>query len=221
MLKSTFTIALLTGLAASAHAQDQPHKLEVGLDAVTYSPFATGYNRFSNTRNSEKAQWLSGVIFRYNVNRFGLRAGANYTTNTDKVDGSTCPDCLVGQSKGKELRLKAGGQYAPFANAQWLYIFTDVYYRRYTSEGNFSGSLSGYQNVRNTVKSNGIGVNAGIGANIRLLNHFYLNPEVYYDAARARNTTTNTDAALGTTYPGSNRTRLHTPSARLNLLFAF
>ncbi|RSK51353.1 outer membrane beta-barrel protein [Hymenobacter rigui] len=221
MLKATCTIAFIAGLSISARAQDQPHKVEVGLDVVNYSPFTSGYNYFYNAYNNNKTQWLSGVTFRYNFDRFGLRAGANYTTNTDKVDGSGCADCLVGQTKGKELRLKLGGQYSPFAKAPWLYVFTDVYYRRYTSEGNFSGGFTGNQNVVLGLRSNGVGFNAGVGAKVRLLNHVHLNPEVYYDAARARNTTTNNDPASGTTYLGSNRTRLHAPAARLNLLFAF
>ena len=221
MLKAAFTTALVAGLIVSARAQDQPHKIEVGLDVVNYSPFASGYNSFYNARNNDKAQWLSGVNLRYNFNRFGLRAGTNYTTSTDKVDGSSCADCLVGQSKGKELRLKLGGQYAPFAKASWLYVFTDVYYRRYTSEGNFSGGFTGNQNMNVDLHSNGLGLNAGVGVKIRLLNHLYLNPEVYYDAARVRNTATTTDAGTGQSYQSPSRTSLHAPAARMNLLFAF
>ncbi|WP_165370574.1 outer membrane beta-barrel protein [Hymenobacter persicinus] len=221
MKKTTLTTALLVTLTVAGQAQDQPHKLEVGLDVLTYTPFQTGYNNFANTRNNDRAHWLSGGFVRYHFGQLGLRAGANYTTSTETVDDSNCADCLTGSSKSKELRLKVGGQYAPLATLPWLYGFADVYYRRYTSGGHFTGGFTGQQNATIGVTSNGVGLNAGVGATLKLTNHFSLNPEVYYDWLRARNSEDYSDPTLRSYSRSNSRTSIHTPAARLNLVYAF
>jgi hypothetical protein len=221
----TLTAVLVAGLATAARAQapaaDQPHRFEVGLEAVSYTPSVLQYSTFTNTRNNDKLHELSGVLFRYNIGRFGLRAGVSYNNSTEQTDVNNCNDCLVGKSKGQDLRLKAGAQYAPLTSTPWLYAFTDVYYRRYVSEGHFTGGFTGHQDVTVGVTSNGVGLNAGLGAKVKLASHFYLNPEVYYDVLRARNSEDYTDPTLRSYSQSNSRTNVHAPAARLNLIYAF
>ncbi|SHI64815.1 hypothetical protein SAMN02745146_1280 [Hymenobacter daecheongensis DSM 21074] len=223
MKNTTLPVILLVLLGSAAHAQDTPHLFEVGLDVVNHSPFVSSQNSFYNTYSNDKTQWLSGVLFRYNLNRFALRTSINYTTNTQAVDSENCADCLVGESKGQEAKLKVGGQYAPFARAPWLYVFSDVYYRRYASEGNLTGGLCGCLDTDVRVKSNGFGIAPGLGAKVRMLNHFYLNPEVYHEVGRGTNTETYADRRTGEPYPNSLRTPtyLRNLSVRLNAIYAF
>ena len=220
MKKFILASTLLCSLAAAAQAQDQPHKFEVGVDLLNYTPFAQPYDSYYNSRLSTTAQWASGAVVRNNFNRFGLRSGIRYNTGTEKgIDN--CNDCLVGESKGKELQVRLGGQYAPVEKAQWLYVFSDFYYRRYTSEGNFTGGLCGCLNTDVTVKSNGLGNNSGLGIKLQIFKRFYLNPEIYYDLLRAHNSTASYDRNQGSSYQGSSRTSLHQPGLRVNALFAF
>jgi opacity protein-like surface antigen len=223
MKRFTLLAALLAYFAGAAQAQDQPHKLEVGVDLLTYTPLRSAYSSFYNEHNNDRLHYLSGVVFRYNIGRFGLRSGVSYTTNTEKTDDNYCNDCLSGKSKGKELRLKVGGQYAPLPSATWLYGFADVFFRRYTSEGHYSGGFTGHQNMMVDVTSNGVGLSAGVGAKVKVSNHFYLNPEVYLDGLRARNSNTTTDVSLAgsSSYRTKTRTEMLAPAVRLNLLNAF
>ncbi len=221
MKNSLLTALLATLLAGAAQAQDQPHKFEVGVEVLNYSPFAKSDYNYYKSRSNNKAHWAPGVVFRYNLNRFGLRSGIGYTTETEKLYYSSCADCPVGETTGKELQLRLGGQYAPFQNAPWLYVFSDFYYRRYTSEGNFTGGLCGCLNTDLGVKSNGVGNSTGIGIKVRTFRHFYLNPEVYYGVLRAQNQQTSTDRNSGASYQSTSRTSLHAPALRLNAILAF
>jgi|GEM_PF-5420984 len=213
--------ALLGSLPVAVLAQDQPHKFEVGLEVASYAPFAPTYATYASTRLNDKAQWASGLVFRYNLGRFGLRSGASYNTGTDKLNTTNCNDCLAGETTGHDLRVRLGAQYAPFAQAPWLYVFSDFYYRRYTSEGNFTGGFTGATNTNVMVTSNGVGNSTGVGLKVRTWKHFYLNPEVYYDVVRAHNTINTIDRNARTIYQTTSTTTLRTPSVRLNAIFAF
>jgi hypothetical protein len=218
----TLTVALLTGFAFTASAQDQPRRFEAGVELVNYSPFAQPYYSYGSSRLNEKAQWASAAVFRYNFQRFGLRSGVSYNTGSDKGTGiSNCADCLVGSSTGKDARLRLGGQYLPLAKAPWLYVFSDFYYRHFTSEGNYTGGFCGCLDTDVAVTSDGVGNSTGLGFKIRAWRQFYLNPEVYYDVLRANNTITSTSRNSGGSQQYTTPTSLHAPTIRVNALIAF
>ncbi|GAA3921681.1 hypothetical protein [Hymenobacter algoricola] len=221
MKKTTLPTLLLAGLAFTAQAQDQPHKFEVGLEVLNFSPYVPTFYSYQDTRTFAKAQWVSGAIFRSNFGRFGLRSGVGYNAETDNTDNTNCADCLIGQTERKELRLTLGGQYAPLKKAQWLYVFSDFYYRRFTSEANFSGGLCGCINSDVDIKSNGGGNNTGLGIKIKTFRHFYLNPEASYEVLRAWNTQTTTDRNTDHATQFTSRTNGQGPALRLNAIYAF
>ncbi|UOQ53169.1 outer membrane beta-barrel protein [Hymenobacter cellulosivorans] len=224
MLRITLTTALLMGLALTAHAQDTPHRFEVGLEMVNYSPFAKQTYNYANSQLNDKAQWASGAVFRYNLGRFGLRSGISYNTSTDKTSDyplSSCADCVQGTTTGKDLRVRLGAQYTPIAKAPWLYAFSDFYYRRYTSEGNFTGGFCGCLDTDVNVTSDGVGNSTGLGVKIRTWKHFYLNPEVYYDVLRVPNSVSSSDRNSGSYFQYDTRTKLQAPAIRVNAIIAF
>lgn len=222
MPKTALLTILLAALGAAAQAQDAPHRFEIGLETATYSPLAEPYPyAFFNSDYTPKLRGVSGALARYHVGRLGLRFSGSYTTNTIQSDTKNCADCLVGYSKGQEFQLRLGGQYAPLAAAPWLYAFSDFYYRRYTSAGNFTGGFCGCLDSDTQVMSNGVGNATGLGVKLRTWKRFYLNPEVYYDVLRARNANTSVDNRTGQTYTSRSRTSLQQPSLRLNVLVTF
>lgn len=86
-------------------------------------------HRYDNSPANNPAQWASGVFLRYTPNRFGVRLAGNFSRETVKPSY----DCLTGKVTDKELQLKLGAQYTPLKKYDWLYVFTDLYYRRYSS----------------------------------------------------------------------------------------
>ncbi|QIX60929.1 porin family protein [Hymenobacter lutimineralis] len=222
MLKFTLPFALLTALSFAASAQDQPRRFEAGVELLNYSPFAKQTYNYASSQLNNKAQWASGAVFRYNLGRLGLRSGISYTTGSDKTqEVNNCNDCPVGSSTARDLRLRLGVQYAPIAKAPWLYVFSDFYYRRFVSEGNYTGGLCGCQDTDVTVKSNGFGNSTGIGFKVRTWKQFSLNPEVYYDVLRAPNTVNNSDRNLGTSQQYTTRTTQQAPAVRVNAIISF
>ncbi|MCB2407241.1 outer membrane beta-barrel protein [Hymenobacter lucidus] len=224
MLKITLTAVLLTGFAFAAHAQDAANRFEVGVEVVNYSPFAKQTYNYANNQLNDKAQWASGAVVRYNLGRFGLRSGISYNTETSKTADpatSSCADCVQGSTTGKDLRVRLGGQYSPIAKAPWLYVFSDFYYRRFTSEGNFTGGFCGCLNTDVNVTSDGVGNSTGLGFKIRTWKHFYLNPEVYYDVLRAPNYVSSNDRNSGSHFQYDTRTKLQAPAVRMNAVISF
>ncbi|UOQ72319.1 hypothetical protein [Hymenobacter cellulosilyticus] len=151
-----------------------------------------------------------------------MRSGVSYNTGKDNTGTvNNCADCPVGGSTGKDLRLRLGAQYSPIATAPWLYVFSDFYYRRFTSESNYTGGLCGCLNTDVAVKSNGVGNSTGLGFRIRTWKHFYLNPEVYYDVLRAPNSVSSNDRTSGFNQHYETRTKLQAPAVRVNAIIAF
>ncbi|PJJ54848.1 outer membrane beta-barrel protein [Hymenobacter chitinivorans] len=221
MLKLTLTTALLTGVSLATYAQDEPHRFEVGLEVVNYSPFAKQVYNYASNQLNDKAHWASGAVFRYNLGRFSLRSGVSYNTGTNNTEPNNCADCAVGSSTGKDLRLRLGGQYSPLVKAPWLYVFSDFYYRRFTSEGRFTGGFCGCLDTDVEVTSDGVGNSTGLGVKIRTWKHFYLNPEVYYDVLRAPNHVSSADRNSGNHFQYDTRTKQQAPAIRVNAIIAF
>ncbi|WP_133274358.1 hypothetical protein [Hymenobacter radiodurans] len=222
MLKTLFITACLLGCTLVANAQNQPKRAyEAGIEVVNYTPSGNGH-RYDNSPANNPAQWASGVFLRYTPTRFGVRLGGNFSRGTVKPSYDYCADCLEGKVTDKQLQLKVGAQYAPLKKFDWLYAFTDLYYRRYTSTGDLTGGICGCLDVTQTRTSNGVGLNVGLGAKISVFKSVYLSPEIYYDVLRARDETRqqdNLNGSLSSTYHET--TTMHRPAMRLRATVAF
>jgi hypothetical protein len=217
----TLAVFLLTA-GQLAQAQDQPKRAyEAGIEIVNYNPSGNGH-RYDNSPANNAAQWASGVFFRYTPDRFGVRLGGNFSQGTVQPSYDYCADCLTGDITDKELQVKLGAQYAPLKKYDWLYVFTDLYYRRYSSTGDLAGGLCGCLDVTQTRTSNGLGLNAGLGAKVRVIKSVYLSPEIYYDVLRARDKTTQHDNRNGSPdFTYQETTTMHRPAMRLRATIAF
>jgi hypothetical protein len=222
MIKKLTLTACLLGCVLGAHAQDKPNRAyEAGIEIVNYTPFGNGH-RYDNSPANNPAQWASGVFLRYTPTRVGVRLGGNFSQGTVKPSYDYCADCLTGNVTNKELQLKLGAQYAPLKKYDWLYVFTDLYYRRYSSTGNLAGGFCGCLDVTETRTSNGIGLNAGLGARIQVYKSIYLSPEIYYDVLRARDKTASRDNRNGgPNYTYQQTTTMHRPAMRLRATVLF
>ncbi|SMB84887.1 hypothetical protein SAMN00120144_3870 [Hymenobacter roseosalivarius DSM 11622] len=221
MLKMLTLTTCLLGCALFAHAQNEPKRAyEAGIEVINYNPSGNGH-RYDNSPANNPAQWASGLFLRYTPTRFGLRLGGNFSRGTVKPSYDYCADCLEGKVTDKELQVKLGVQYAPLTKYDWLYTFTDLYYRRYSSTGDLTGGLCGCLDVTDTRTSNGIGLNAGLGARIRVFKSVYLSPEIYYDVLRARDETAQQDNHSGSVFTYQETTTMHRPAMRLRATVAF
>jgi hypothetical protein len=221
MLKTLTLTACLLSCTLSAYTQNQPKRAyEVGIEVVNYNPIGNGHH-YDNSPANNPAQWASGVFLRYTPKRFGVRLGGNFSRGTIKPSYDYCADCLVGKVTDKELQIKLGAQYAPLKKVDWLYVFTDLYYRRYSSTGDLTGGLCGCLDVTDTRTSNGLGLNAGLGAKIRVIKSFYLSPEIYYDVLRAHDKTAQQDNYSGNIYSYQDTETTHRPAMRLRATLAF
>ncbi|QNP53162.1 outer membrane beta-barrel protein [Hymenobacter qilianensis] len=222
MLKTLPLAVFLLAAGQFAQAQNQTKRAyEAGIEVVNYNPSGNGH-RYANSPANNPAQWVSGVFLRYTPTRFGVRLGGNFSQGTVKPNYDYCADCLTSDITDKELQVKLGAQYAPLKKYDWLYVFTDLYYRRYTSTGDLTGGRCGCLDVTETRTSNGLGLNAGLGAKIRVYKSFYLSPEIYYDVLRARDETTSRDNLNGSPdFTYQETTTMHRPAMRLRATIAF
>lgn len=220
MRKMLLTACLLGG-ALVTQAQDQPKRAyEAGVEILNYNPLGSRH-RYDTSPANNPAQWGSGVFLRYTPTRVGVRLGGNFSQGTVKPSYD-CYDCLTGKVTDKELQLKLGVQYAPLKKYEWFYVFNDLYYRRYTSTGDLTGGFCGCLDVTETRTSNGIGLNAGVGAKIRVYKSLYLSPEIYYDVLRARDEVAHrSNNQNGGIYTYKQTTTMHRPAMRLRATVAF
>jgi hypothetical protein len=224
MMKTLILTAFLLSGAQFIQAQDQPKRaMEAGIEVVNYNPIGNGHP-YDNSAANNPAHWASGVFLRYTPNRVGVRLGGNFNRGTVKPNYDYCADCLEGKVTDKELQLRLGAQYAPLKKHDWLYVFTDLYYRRYTSTGDLTGGFCGCLDITETRISNGVGLNAGLGARIKVFKNVYLSPEIYYDVLRARNETSTRDNRGFSLLPVTTyqqNTTIHRPAMRLHATVAF
>lgn len=163
----------------------KPTKWEFGAELITVNSWMSTY---AGIPDYNLIQPFSGILFRYQLKkRLAIRTGISFNRNfTQSPNRPFCFDCSTREQESNVFRAKAGVQFSLSPKNSLFYAFGDLYYRHMKSIGEtFGGFFTSPQNF--SVRSNGVGLNAGFGMNIRVIRQFFLNPEAYLDLLVTKN----------------------------------
>lgn len=177
MKKFTFILASLLILQI-ATAQDSLRHYEFGSTVFTLNSFnATG--NFGSAK--PRTEFINGLFFRYSYKRFGFRAQTSYSENSKFYAFPDQNNVVTNHLTNKDFRIGIGGQYSLLKKKDWLYGYTDIFYRNIQTNGAYTGD---YMNTNITAyarTSNGIDAFLGLGLKLKLSKSFYLSPEFGYN----------------------------------------
>ncbi len=125
-------------------------------------------------------QFVTGIFYRVSKKRTSLRATVNYAENSTEsfyVNGSQIGTLPGGTSNNKDFQISIGGQYHLMKSKELLYVFSDLYYRNFCSNGTLYLPEEEYF----LAKSDQFGINLGLGSKIKLHEHVFISPEIYCD----------------------------------------
>jgi hypothetical protein len=141
--------------------------------------------------------FFTGIFFRYHINRWGFRTELNYSESNTKTENNfPCLDCFSGTSNNNVFEISGGAQYKLAKKINYLYVFSDLYYKNVNSKGLVSGGLPGL-NDSFKLSSGSIGCNYGLGASLIIWKKIRISPEVGYDLCYSNVKNVRTDLVTG------------------------
>jgi len=171
-------LLLFLAFFQALNAQDKVKRFEFGPTLLTINSLNKTY--YSGA-DRQAAEISNGLLFKYFKNRYAIRALLSYNECHLKYYAPTgCIDCTSGETNNKDLRIGLGLQYNLIKKKEWLYAFSDVYYRNVFSSGFVYGGFAGYNNSF-AASTNGMDGIIGLGLKLKLFEDIFILPELAYN----------------------------------------
>jgi hypothetical protein len=217
-VKKFLLLCTTLGLCLGLQAQDSlQHRLQIGLELLRVT--GSQPNVFI-TKSLNTLQPFSGLMVRYQLGRWALRAGGNFSRDVTRFDNRNCNDCSYGKMHGYDYSLRGGAQFALTQKQALLYAFADLYYRRYQGEGDGFNPWTRDQYFV-SMSQQGIGVQTGLGLQIKLYRSLSLVTEGYFAQERFSFQSRVFTYGSGYNYYKGHFASLLNPAARLYLSVMF
>lgn len=176
MYKSCILIVFIL-ISQFARSQDNSDPFELGVTLVTINSFDKSSYSY---QGKAPLEILNGIFFRYHYEKFAFRFLCSYRDYLYVDEQLATPGEIGYEERNKDFRIGCGAQYNLLKTKQWLYLFTDVLYRKVELQGGHMNSGT-VETIGYTTIGKGVDSFLGIGAQVKLFNNLYLSPELAYN----------------------------------------
>lgn len=219
MKKALYILFFCCGSMAQAQEAPLAHPFELGINLIQYSNNSTPDILYPN---QQRVSAISGLFFRYNLDRYSIRSAVNYRNEgSNFTPVNSCIDCGTwSQTSNKIFSTTAGIQFAMQKNRRNFYAFTDLGFRYSVSEGTVTGGFGGF-NDQFVNRSAGFMFQPGMGLMLRPWKALRLSGEVFVDGLLSHNAATLTGLTQDIIRWMESNTFSLTPACRLMLSVSF
>jgi hypothetical protein len=217
MRASLVIIAVILCLINTAFSQDTiENNYEFGSVIVTHRYSSLVFDIPDSPINAV----FPGIFFRYHINKWGLRIELNYLESNTKSNNELCLDCYKGSSNNNTFEISGGAQYKLTKKMNYLYGFSNIYYKRVNSEGNVTRDIP---TIKDSFKlsSDGIGIDYGIGVSLFIRKKIRISPEIGYDICYSKTKNVRSSLVTGEIAKEDNNILNATMKAKLLLTVPF
>jgi hypothetical protein len=181
----TITLILFLILPMAYSQDNRLATSEVGLKVVSGRILTRAYHSIINRPSF---QFIDGLFYRISKKHMALRLALDLPWNQrnslyeSTIFTTSRPYIL----KSRDINIAIGGQYDLLKEKKWLYVFTEVYYRNINTSGELVDNhleqiVNPSLNNKFSVSNKRIGLNSGIGFKMKVLDHLFISPELFYD----------------------------------------
>ncbi len=123
-------------------------------------------------------QFLPGLFARYDLGRWALRGGIDYTRNITHDHSWFCYDCSTERLAGTNLEVRAGAEVDFSPRKNWIFGIADLFAQRYSGSGLSTNIAWGFSQQIIGRSSKGIGCQVGLGFKWSLLKNISMGAEL-------------------------------------------